>query len=405
MAGRFINTNTTPSIKQQMPNLLVNNAKKLLNNPYYLFNTASKSDSRYFNINTTMTTLDEADRGNYSEIGPASPIKYNQINNFCLFGVNRMEPNLEITDFGLEGSDITGDAIVLPNTIIPYPGDFFILTQLGDKYLFRVTAVNPNTLDTGAVLYKINYTLAYSDGVPDIYSQVVKVYNFIIDRYGSNFGCLIELSISEEIKEIERYLVMLKDYYSQLFYDNKIQSFAYLRNGLLKVYDPYLIEFMIRNKILDGATNYIHVSQQVVLPSTFGIDYDTTIFSAIEEKDINKHYCRCVGNLLLCTQRLSLLYAYPQDYYCMDYVKLNSKFHPIDIFEDHEFLQKIKNNVQTNNVLKNIIIGYFNDAMIDSTVLEQLKHVDFMKNQELYYLIPFTIFCMEQYIQSILGGV
>ena len=401
MAGRFINTS---SFKQQIPNVLADMAKNLLNNPYYLFNTASKSSSTYFNLNTTMTTLDEADRSNYGEISAESPLRYNKINGFLLFGVNRAEPNLEINDYGLEGSDIAGDAIILPNTIIPYPGDFFTLYQLGSSYLFKVTAVNPNTLDTGAVLYKVNYTLAKSDGLADIEAQVVKVFNFSVDNYGSNFGCLIESAVASNISEIERYTVMLKDYFIQLFYDNKIQSFSYLRNGLIKVYDPYLIEFMIRNDILKGSTNYIYISQQVYLPSTFGVDYDRTIFSALEDRDMNKHYCRCAGNLLLCTQKLSLLYAYPQDYYCMEYSRLNSKLHLIDIFNDPEFMKKVQDNDITQNVLKNIVIGYFNNASIDNTILEQIKHVDFMDNDELYYLIPITIFCMEQYIKSILSG-
>lgn len=401
MAGRFVNTNT---IKQQMPNLLADIAKGLLNNPYYLFSNTSKSPCKYYNINTTMTTLDEADRSNYGEISAESPIRFNKINNFLLFGINRVEPNLEVNDYGLEGSDILGDAIVLPNTIIPYPGDFFILDQLGDSYLFRVTAVNPNTLDTGAILYRINYALAKSDNLVNINAQVVKEYNFFVENYGSNFGCLIEESTALVISEIERYTVMLKDYFIQLFYDNKIQSFSYLRNGLFKVYDSYMIEFMIKNDILKGSTDYIYVSQQVYLPTTFGVDYDRTIFSALEEKDLNKHYCRCAGNLLLCTQKLSLLYAYPQDYYCMEYAGLNSKLYIVDIFNDPEFIQKIKDNTLTNNVLKNIIIGYFNDNSITSTTLEQIKHVDFMNNDELFYLIPMTIFCMEQYIKRILSG-
>lgn len=400
MAGRFIKTST---MKTEMPSNIVSNVQNLLNNPYYLFNNASQSISTYYNINTTMTTLDEATRGNYGEISSESPIRYNKITEFYLYGINKIEPNLEITDFGLEGSDIQGDAIVLPNTIIPYPGDFFTLDQLGDKYLFKVTAVNPNTLDTGSILYRINYTLSSSDGIEHIEPQVVKTFIFSIENYGSNFGCLIEESTASEVSEIEKYTVMLKDYYIQIFYDAKIQSFSYLRDGCLKVHDPYLIEFIIRNGILKGSTEYIHLDQQVYLPATFGVEYDRTFFSALEDKDYSKHYCKTAGNLILCTQKLSLLYAYPQDYYCMEYARLNSKLHIIDIFNDPGFMDKIRDNTETNNILKNIIIGYFNNATIITGVLEQLKHVDFMENAELYYMIPLVIFCMEQYITNLLG--
>ena len=176
MAGKFIRTS---NMKQTMPDLLADNVKGIINNPYYLFNNLDGSTCTYYNINTTMTTLDEATRANYSELAASSPIRYNKINKFLLYGIDKIEPGLELTDFGLEGSDIQGDAVVLPKTIIPYPGDFFTLTQLNNEnYLFKVTAVNPNTLDTGATMYRINYSLAYTDHVVDINAQVVKEFNF-----------------------------------------------------------------------------------------------------------------------------------------------------------------------------------------------------------------------------------
>ena len=160
---------------------------------------------------------------------------------------------------------------------------------------------------------------------------------------------------------------------------------------------------MIRNNILGGSTEYIYVSQQVALPATFGVDYDKTFFASLEEKDATKHYTKTAGNLLKCTQKLSLLYAYKQDYYCMEYNRINSKFHVIDIFNDHQFMDKIIHNQETGNPLKDIIIRYFNDVSIDSTILNRLKHIDYMENGELYYLIPLVIYCMEKNIVNMLS--
>lgn len=396
--GKFIKTTNL----QIMPDFVASNVNSSINqNPYYIFNNVSQFTCTYYNINTTMTTLDESTRGNYGDISPESPIRFNKINNFAIYGFNKIEPSLEIGEFGLENSDVNGDIVILPNTIIPYPGDFFVLKQINKPYLFRVTSTNPNTIDTGAITYRVTYTLASSDGLKDIEAQVVKEFDFSIENYGSNFGCLIESSTKSFISEIERYTTMMKDYYIQLFYDTKIQSFAYLR-GPIKVYDAYLVQFLINNSILKGSTNYMFVQQQVFLPSTFGIEYDRTFMSALEDKNYNKHYCKCAGNLYLCTQKLSLLYAYPQDYYTMEYKSINSKLHIIDIFNDPKFMEKIRNNEKTNNILKNIIIGYFNNESITKEILEELSHIDFMQNEELYYLIPFCIYCMEQYIISLL---
>ena len=428
MAGKFINTTTAYT---QMVTQAAETMKGLLDNPYYLYTDKKASVCTYYNLNTTMTTLDEATRGNYSEISPNSPLRFNKIKNFMIYGITRIEPNLDIGEFGLESSDITGECIVLPKTIIPYPGDYFYLDQIEKPYLFRVTAVNPNTLDTGATMYRINYSLVSSDGLKKIEPQVVKVFEFNLSLSGENgsnaLTSLIEEDTYNDAATLQDYATTLKDYYISMFYDPKVQSFTYnygitnewrQMNGDpqhrhlvnmqnvpctpfgFKVYDPYLIEFIIRNKILSGSTMYLYVTQQMFLPSTFAMDYDKTIFASIEDKDINRHYGRSTGNLLYIgkEQKLSLLYAYQQAYYSMEYKNVNAKFYFINIFDDPDFANKIKNIEYTDHELKNLIVKYFNDIDITTADLEKLKHIDYMDNKEFFYGIPFAIFCIEHQI-------
>ena len=87
----------------------------------------------------------------------------------------------------------------------------------------------------------------------------------------------------------------------------------------------------------------------------------------------------------------------------MEYNHINSKFHVIDIFNDSQFMDKIIHNQETGNPLKDIIIRYFNDISIDSILLNRLKHIDYMENGELYYLIPLVIYCMEKNIVNMLS--
>ncbi len=428
MAGKFINTTTAYT---QMVSQAAETMKGLLDNPYYLYTDKKASVCTYYNLNTTMTTLDEATRGNYSEISPNSPLRFNKIKNFLVYGITKIEPNLDIGEFGLESSDITGECIVLPKTIIPYPGDYFYLDQLDKPYLFKVTAVNPNTLDTGATMYRCNYTLISSDGLKKIEPQVVKVLEFNLNTSGENgsnmAASLIEEDAYTEAVTLQDYATTLKDYYISMFYDPKVQSFTY-NYGLtdewreingdphhlhlvnmqqapcspfgFKVYDPYLIEFIIRNKILSGASTYLYVTQQMFLPSTFAMDYDKTIFASLEDKEIGKHYGRSTGNLLYIgrEQKLSLLYAYQTAYYSMEYSKLNAQFFYINIFDDPDFANKIKNKTYTTHELKNLIVKYFNNENITVEDLEKLKHIDYMDNKEFFYGIPFAIFCIEQQI-------
>lgn len=399
MAKGFINKD---SVRQAMTETTIpSGVKTILNNPYYLYNDKTASIATYYNLNTTMTTLDEATRENYGELTANSPLRFNKIIGFYLYGISKIEPNLEINDYGLEGDNIDGEAIILPNTVVPYPGDVFTLDQLGNKYLFKITHVNPNTLETGSIMYKVNYVLCGSDGIQTIEDKVVKTFKFIASNIGTNFASLIEEQTYAELSEIQDISTMLKDYYIQLFYDARVQTLCYYRDSAgFKVHDPYLLEFIIRNEILLGSSNYIYLDHQVFLPNTFGVDYDRTIFSTIDHNDIKRHIGLYIGNILLVTQKLSLLYAYPQDYYYMEYVRTNNKFYIIDIFDDPDFGNKIKNNTKTGNVMKDILIGFFNETTITAEQLEALKHIDYMNNCELYYLIPITIYILDKYIQD-----
>ena len=423
MGGKFINTKTSYTQMVANSNKIM---KGLLDNPYYLFTDKKAQEVNYYNLNTTMTTLDEATRGNYSDIDYNSPLRFNKIIGFYLYGISKIEPNLDIGDFGLESSDITGEALVLPNTIVPYPGDFFYINEL-PKYLFKVTAVNPNTLDTGSTMYRVAYTLRTSDGLDNIEPQVVKKYKFIMESSGTNISTsIVEEEVLSTIDSLQDYATELKDYYTSMFYDSRANSFTYRYNPSFngqydytyeqgdyvhlvnmqrcpcspmgfKVYDPYLIEFIIRNKILSGATNYVYIEQQMFLNNTFDVDYARTIFSSLEENNLDKHYGRSVGNLLLLDQKLSIMYQYPMDYYYMEYHNLRQDFFYISIFDDPDFKNKIKEKKYTSkDPLKNIIIKYFNKEEITIDDLKKLEHVDYMENKEFYYMIPMVIYCIEQ---------
>ena len=160
MAGKFINTD-----QKVMLNMSTDNMKSLINNPYYLFSDKKGSLCTYYNLNTTKTTLDEATGGNYSVVGPNSPFRFNKINDAVIYGVTRVDIDFDVTDVGLSAGEISQEAYILPNTWIPYPGDFFTLNQLGEQYVFKVTSVGQNFLDTEEKMYKITYILEYYDNI------------------------------------------------------------------------------------------------------------------------------------------------------------------------------------------------------------------------------------------------
>ena len=114
--GKFVDTQRKIVIDS-----LIEGFKDKLKNPYYIHTDKKPFICTYYNLNTTLSTLDEGSKMAYSPIGSESPLKFNKIENMFLYGGERLIAELENGEYGLETNTIEGELIVLPNTITPYP--------------------------------------------------------------------------------------------------------------------------------------------------------------------------------------------------------------------------------------------------------------------------------------------
>ena len=79
---------------------------------------------------------------------------YWEIKDFMIYGIEQIAVQMTNDDFGPTASEIEGEAIILPNTIIPYVGDYFNIDYTDEKLLFRITDATPDTLENGSTLQK-----------------------------------------------------------------------------------------------------------------------------------------------------------------------------------------------------------------------------------------------------------
>ena len=84
---------------QDTINSLSNGFKSILSNPYYVYNNYSPTVVTYYNINKNETTLDYAMKTSYAYIGEKSPIRYNKIKQFLLYGIEKIQLNLDKFQF------------------------------------------------------------------------------------------------------------------------------------------------------------------------------------------------------------------------------------------------------------------------------------------------------------------
>jgi hypothetical protein len=226
----------------------------------------------------------------------------------------------------------------------------------------------------------------------------------ISGNVGTNYKCVVTSNEYKFIDRIQDITSTLKDYYNSLFFKSRIQTYVYCYNDCF-FYDPYMIEFIIRNGILNnGSDKYFYITHQVFLPQTFPIDYDKTIFRHLETKDNKINFQEVYG--ILIDDPSSLLTTRMEDYYMIDYrVKLGLLADPIDIF-DNDLINSIVNNnifeVGSQKEYYNIINAYFTNKEITQSMIESLQKIEYDSGVELFYSIPMIIFVLEKYAIELL---
>ena len=169
------------------------------------------------------------------------------------------------------------------------------------------------------------------------------------------------------------------------------------------LYDPYLIEFMIRNKLFNLAgNNYFHVEQGVYTGDTFALEYDHTIFKDIEIKKSN--------------MRLNSVYPVPVDDpnslfvdRLESYYKLSNKVmykdydQPIN-WLDMDLLDRVIENKSYEDdnkyYYRNILIWYMNNNEFDVTdkLINSIMDIEFNYTKELFYMIPIMVYILKTYV-------
>ena len=414
--GKFIDTSYTKAVDN-----VSETVKSLLNNPYYMWSDKKPTTVTYYHINAEKSSLDQAAQIPYSDLGPRCPFRFNKITKFVLYGIDRITLNLENGDYGVEAGEISGDAIVLPGTIVPYPGDYFSIDLATDStWLFRVNDVDKDTLDDGSNIWKLSYRLEHDDN-SKIVDLVTDNYNLIVNNVGTRYTSVIRSDSYDLVEALDTICSTLKDYFISLFYNEKVQTFIFTHYVEDHFYDPYMIEFLRRNKILENGNNdeYIYIDHKIATIKTFSLDYNRTFFKSVEDKDI-KHLIKAKTDSTAdyIDEFGSVFAARADDYFAMNYFvpAYDPKpqpyvFHNVMECFPKNLIPKIRDNdlytkaeVDNNPLfgIYNIIIKYFNKIDYDKCDFENMEAFDFTDGLTCFYMIPVIIFCLESFEREIL---
>lgn len=394
----FINTQYSDTITN-----LIQAGESKLTNPYYKFSDKKPTTVVYYKQNKTKSTLDCASEINYAYVSNQSALRYNKIIDFQLYGLPQITVNYDVGDNGVEADTIAGDCIVLPNTIEPLPGDFFSINQVKEDLLFMVDHVTPDTLDTGANIYKIEYHLELSNSIDDIEKQVVETFRFIAGYVGTEYNCFISSANMELAESLSDLCDQLITYYNSIFFKTRVQTYVYRYKDTYNFYDPFMVEFLRRNKIMSTPTDFNYVMHQVHTEITFPYEYSRTFFAALETRDIALATSTNVATADLITDINSLFTSRIEDYYQVKYMGNMPYKTRFNVF-DKALIDGIRENKTYNgqNSIYNIIISYMNGASnyIDANIIDEIHKMDLTDTMVTFYMIPLYIFIIRNYISN-----
>ena len=403
--GKFINTKYYDTV-----DTIVQMNEELVKNPFYSFNDKKCTKVKYYNINNEKTTLDPASKLSYTDLGDDSPIRFNVIHDFYIYQFPKAELSFESGDFGLENRPFEGESYILPNTIVPCDGDYFEVDHIHDStWLFKVTDVQRDTLENGNNVYKIGWVLDRTTH-REILENVVDQYKYVNAVVGTNVKEVVKLEKYELARLLENTSDNLANYFKDLFWVDRVQTFIYKWYNEYNMYDPFAIEFMIRNRILEGTNEYVHVEHQCRVPKTFSIDYNNSMYRAFELRDKKKLLTSAyksqadyIDDLVGIFKTRYEMY-WKLNYQCV--LAENSPLNPKEIIPiiPQKLMDAIQNNDVENTICyERIIVKYFNDDDLCKDDLESLECIDTTETKYTFYTLILTIFVLDFYTKKLLS--
>lgn len=377
--------------------------EKRLESQYTVFTEKNPTFVTYYHINNINSITDTGLLNVDRILGNESPLKYQKIEDFPIYGIDQIKLDLSDDDEGLQGS-YEGDGIILPNTIKPLPNDFFTISYLDSSYLFMVTQIDYDTIKSNNY-YKFNFILRSVDfkSIEDLNKLVLEKYSCIFKNIGTEDNCLIREDAYIHIKELETVYSSFVNKYISLYYNKRYNSFLFNSTNSV-IYDKFVSNFINQHNLLNEKEKY----QTIVITNEdygeqFPITYEMSIYSAIENNNIRDlDYVRY--ELCPITYQHSIFL-----YYNLTNVK-SLVFVPdhvgSNVYIRDELINSIISNIPENatNIIEELMIRYFNNS-IESILqinIDKLKEYKMSYSLTDYIMIPILLFIIRYYTDKFL---
>lgn len=375
----------------------------------------------YFSINKILSTTSIGNFAVDSYIGKDSPVRYNRINNFPLYGFPLFtdENSYGEDGAGLNMDDFGGQVTMLPEIIEPSEGDCFILNMYDENRFFIVTEVTQVVLK-GKSHYILSFTSGIPDYLPQLKKQVIDEYNAIFDNIGTEDRVVISNKDYKLKSMYENTYKFMYTYYIHKFFNKRNTLFqANINVGTLPISytDIYCTKFMQDNRIIimdKLLKECLVMDYNKIYDDNDYFDYMDTLYWAIENKDTRKLKKANYITIKKMVSPFSLsISQYDSDVYLSELYNFNNicdydsenNYNSIE-FNFTDIVDRINSNkfyISDNAVDRciSIIVRYLNDDKVIQPGYFSSIEFDTMTELEQYLLIPIILFIIRYNIYGL----
>ena len=367
--------------------LLVNNNifkyEDKLNSGFTRFLETTPTYVTYYNINTIESTVDLGFVNVDKILGAQSPIRYSEVKNFPIYGMEAIQLDLDEAEEGITGSYDGGELIILPDTITPYPDDFFILEHKGHNFLFRVTSVSYDTIKSNN-FYKISFTIKYvtkEDSIK-ILDQVTEKFTCVVGNIGTEDRCIIEDGMYELLQRMQYLYEDISNRYKIFFYNKRYNVIMYYdADNKMGIYDRYINAFIQKHGLFyDKETHRAIYLNNEDDTCCFSLEYDNSLFRTFEARKKIKRYPYNKFKIQEVKNIYSVFRYYSAKVYSVRFDGGHSEYFPHQVI-DAMVSGEIPNN-NTFDEADRLLVKYMNDQ------IDSIHNIDFDALEEFTYFQP-----------------
>jgi len=366
----------------------------------------SPTFTTYYHINNDDSTVDDGYQDIESLLGPRSPLRFQKIKEFPIYGIEGIVMQLQEQEQGLDMT-FESEAIILPNTIKPLPNDFFTIDTLDSSFVFRITSIDIDSIRPDN-FYKISYRLEHINDERNeiLNNKVVDKFTCVLENIGTENTCIIEDEAFTKIKEIELMYENICDVYISLFYNERYNSFLFVNRDNLKIYDPLQVEFMNKHDIFNRQYKYKTISLvNEVNDPKIQLKYERSFYRYFEKID-NRMISQFKYELYPCIYRKETCFArwYDNTVYITDVPVSPNSQSARDIFSP-EFVNILVHNEKTDNLYVEFFRKFTHGEItsiydIDSTLGDQILYME--PNEEIFFMTPILLYIMRTLLDTFL---